>query len=138
MALTKAREIALFMILEVPYTTTSYTLYGDGGKVAQTSDVTGSARAAKTLILNHLTNEIYPDAAVTTVLENLLDLWIDLGTDITTIDAGSIGNVQGINNSVKDERTEIQRQVLILVPFWRVQDQILRSSGNGAFIPVCR
>ena len=129
MALSKAREIALFKVLEVPYSTTTNTLLPDGLTV-QVHDVTSSIRAAKTVILAHLTSNIYIDADIQTELESLLDDYIDLGTDMTMIDGGSIGNLSGIRWSPQEDREEIRRQVLALVPFWRHHDELLRSTSG--------
>lgn len=114
----------------MPYTTRVNTVYGEG-LIAQTYDATGSARAAKTLILAHLVSDIYPDSGIQAVLESYLDDWIDLGTDVTSIDGGSIGNISGVTMNIGAEREEIRRQTLVLVPFWRAHDEIQRSRGGS-------
>jgi hypothetical protein len=133
MALSKAREIALFQILEVPYVTRVNYLQ-PGHITAEPRDASGSAYAARTLILQHLTDNIYTDGDVEDVLEARLDDWINLGIDTTSMDQGAVGNVQGLRMDPEADRAEIRRQVLILVPFFRAHDEI--SRGNSSSCPI--
>lgn len=140
MALTVAQEIALYYIIECPYSTQVNEIYGNG-LVAQTQSVAGSARAVRTLVTNYLTTNIYPVAAVETELVTLLDAWLALGYDVSTLDNGSVGNIQGITDSAAAERSEIASRVRTLVPFWRYYEQMLRGgggAGGGAFRAIVR
>lgn len=132
MALTKAREIALFQILEVPYTTSVGYIYPDG-LTAQISDVASSSIAAKNLITTFLTLNVYPDATLQAVLETLLDAWIALGTDTTSIVNGSVGNIAGVNSEPDAERGEIRKQTVIIVPYYRADEQLRRGT---AMVPI--
>jgi hypothetical protein len=134
MALTKAREIALFQILEIPYSLRVNYLIQPGQITAEPRDATNSAYAARTLVLQHLTDNIYPDTDIQTVLEARLDDWINLGIDTTSMEQGSVGNVAGLRMDPDADRAEIRRQVLILVPFYRAQDEI--SRGNSSSCPI--
>ena len=134
MALSKPQEIALFQILEVPYTTSVGRVITEG-LVTETRSVTGSAKATKDLILAHLTAEVYPEPTVETSLKALLDAWIDLGTDTTAIEQGEVGNVRGLTTTVAGEREEIRKQTLIIVPFYRYHEQYSRG---GLSMMVCR
>ena len=148
MALTKAREIALFEALEVPYSFTGNEII-DPGLISEVTDVASSSRATKTLILNHLTANIYPDADITTKLEAYLDNWIDLGVDTSALINGAVGNIQGITDDIQNERREIQRRIIISVPFFRHHEQLLIQAGvsgtgggigggRGGAIPIVR
>jgi hypothetical protein len=132
--LTKKQEISLFKVLEVPYATTGNAIVGDN-LLAEAHDVTSAARAAKTMILAYVAQNITADAEVQTELTTLLDTYADLGTDVTVIENGSVGDVSGISDSAAAEREEIKRQVLVLVPFYRYADDLMRSrSGNITLI----
>jgi len=125
MALTKLQEIALYTILEVPYSTTHNRVINEG-LVVETHSVTGSPKAAKDLITAALA-EIALDTELEDVLQGLLDDWNDLGTDTTAIEGGSVGNVQGLTSTIAAERQEITRQVLIIVPFYRYHEKFQRA-----------
>lgn len=141
MALTVAREIALYYILECPYSTQVNEVYGEG-LIAETRSVAGSIRAVRTLITNYLTNFVYATAAVETELTTLLDAWIATGTDMSTLENGAIGNIQGISDSAAAERAEIASRVRCIVPFWRYYEQMLTKGagggGAGTFVPIVR
>lgn len=130
MPLTKAREIALFEVLEVPYATVSNDLLA-GGLAAQPHEMTGSARSAKTMILAHVESAICGDADIQAVLEVLLDRWIAMGTDASSLEGGSFGNVSGVTDNPDDERAVIRRKVLVQVPFWRHHQELLHLSGGN-------
>jgi len=137
MALTTERFIALFQTLEVPYSTKHNQLDAPGLISYENnadSQVYSGTAAAKSAIEAHIAAMA---ADVLTVLEGLLDAWIDLGTDTTRIENGSIGNIAGVTDSAVEERAEIQKQVLILVPFYRAHEQYTKLS-QGNFIRMMR
>lgn len=138
-ALTVAREIALYYIIECPYSTQYNETYGNG-TIAQTTDVAGSAKAVRTLVTAYLTNYIYPTPALQTELETLLDDWLALGYDVSVLENGSVGNVTGLSDSAAAEREEIARRVRTLVPFWHAFSDMLAGgkAGGGAFVPIVR
>jgi hypothetical protein len=144
--LTKVKEIALFEALEIPYSFTGNRLI-DPGMIAEVTSVVGSARAAKTLVLNHLTTDIYPDTDIFNVLDAYLANWIALGVDTSAIVNGAVGNIQGLTDDIQNERREIQRRIIIMVPFYRHHEQILIQNGapgtggagaGGGIIPIVR
>lgn len=135
MALTAARRIALFEVLDVPMFTTTYKVVVDK-MIVEPHDVTGSSRAAVDLIDAHLAAHIFTDADIQTVLEAHLDEWIDLGTDTSVVDQGAVGAVQGITDSIPAQREEIRRKVLVLVPFWRCHTEIEHQKSAGAMVAV--
>lgn len=127
--LTKKQEIALFKILEVPYSTMGNRVVGDN-LLVETHSVTGASRAAKTTITSFLASEIYTDSEVEEELVSLIDLWISIGTDVTAIENGAVGDISGISDSAAAEKEEIRRQVLVLVPFYRYADELMRKRGG--------
>lgn len=136
MALTAAQRLALFQILEVPMFAKTHRIVVDG-MIVETHDVTGSSRSAVTLIDDHVTTNIV-GTDYETVLKGYLDDWINLDTDMSVVDQGSIGNVQGITDSIPAERDEIRRQVLPMVPFYRCHEALERSKGASAVVTVVR
>jgi hypothetical protein len=128
LALSKAREIALFSSLEVPYSPTTQNLSQDGTMSVQ--KVVPTAIACYYTIKTFLTNNIYTDADIEAALVVLLDKWIALSTRVDSLQSGSIGSLQGLNYSVPAERAEIARQVDIYVPYRRLQDTIARSQAS--------
>jgi hypothetical protein len=131
MALTDSQNLALYTILEVPYSTKHRTLDVAGLISYETNAddlVYQGTAAAKSAIETHLASMT---AAALTQLASLLDEFIDLGIDSTKVINGSIGNIQGVTSDPDVDRDTIKKQVIILVPFYRSHlDFIRRNSSN--------
>jgi hypothetical protein len=131
MALTDSQELALFTILEIPYSTKHNTL-DDQGLISYEDDadalVYQGTAAAKSAVEAHLA--LMTDAALTQ-LALLLDAFIDLGFDNTKILGGSIGNIQGITSDPDLDRDTIKKQVIILVPFYRKHEDFIRANSSN-------
>jgi hypothetical protein len=123
------RTLALFEILEVPYSTQYSQLSDDG--ITAIDQLTLTNAQAQVKILAWITSM---SAEVGAVLESLLDTWIDLGTDASTQRDGAIGNITGLTDDVNAEREVIRRKVFIIVPYWRVQDRLGKSSIGVSLI----
>jgi len=131
-ALTKAREIALFTCLETVYSPVSQQMAQDGMMSVQ--KIVPTAIACFYTITTFLTDNVYPDADLTAVLEALLDKWIALGTRVDSMTDGNISSLQNISYSVEKERAEIKSQVQIIVPYRRLQDQMTRAESGSVAI----
>ena len=134
MALTKAREIALFTCLETVYSPVSQQMSQDGTSSIQ--KIVPTSVACFYTITTFLTDNVYPDADLTAVLEALLDKWIALGTRVDSMVDGNIGGIQSVNYSVEKERAEIKSQVQIIVPYRRLQDTM--TAGVEANVMIIR
>lgn len=137
MALTTAQEMALFQILEVPWQPMAHELVDRNNLVVQKFSYGDSVRSSNIAIRAYISAYITADADAEAVLDGYLDRWITLGTDTVTLQGG-VGPVQGVTCDPEAERREIQRQVKILVPFYRHHMEVERSSSANAFIPICR
>jgi hypothetical protein len=67
-----------------------------------------------------------------TALKVHLDRWITLGTKAFHMDAGAVGPLTGMTVNYGEERAEIRRQVIIIVPFYRAQDDYRRAFSLSA------
>jgi hypothetical protein len=137
MALTTAQEMALFQALEVPWQPVVNELQDRNNLTVQIFSYGSSIRSSNIQIRAYLTAYIYADPAAETVLVQYLDRWITLGTDVVRL-SGGVGPVQGVECDPEAERREIQRQIKILVPFWRHHTEVERGSGSGSMVPICR
>lgn len=135
MALSGPQKLALFEVLEVPYAAT-HRLVSENG-LLQTEQTADATWAAKSAIDSHITNVIEADASLETALKVYLDRWIALGTKVLRIEGGSAGNVSGMVMDPREERADLQRRVVILVPFYRHHLQML-DNGMAINIPVVR
>lgn len=138
MALTVQQEIALFQILEVPWQPLVMKPAGADYLIHETNDVTTSIRQARQRILDYLTVYIYSSAQAEVVLTAYLDRWIEIGTNVVNIDSGSTGAVGGVTSRPDDERLEIQKQVKVVVPFYRAHVEIERASAAGTTVAIIR
>jgi hypothetical protein len=134
MALTKAREIALFEALDVPYSPSVQRMVEDGTMSVQ--KIVPTAIACFYTITTYLTNSVYTDATLQAVLESYLDKWIALGTRVDSLENGNIGSLQNVNYSVKAERALLSDRISNIVPYRRYQDSINR--GHDAMVPIAR
>ena len=130
--LTKQQEISLFMILEVPFSATTQQMVSDGQVSVQ--EIVPTAIACYNTIKTYLTNYIYTDADVEAVLVDLLDKWICLGTRTESMTGGAVGSIQGLDYSVPKERAEIKKQVIVIVPFYRLADDYKRENSSQVSI----
>lgn len=135
MALTTAQEIALFQVLEVPYSATKYTPIDAEGMAMQEYTIADTSYQAYSLITTFVAS-LSTDAE--TALVALLTCWINLGVRTTAIVDGSVGNITGINSDPSLDRQEIQRQVRVIVPFYRVHEQIRHDRQNALSVPRIR
>ena len=138
MALSKPQEIALHQILEMPLAPLVNRLVGSDGLVVEQRNVATSIRQAKQALSDYLAQYICSDADTEAALKVYLNKWIALGTDVTTIDSGSLGNLSGLNDDPERERLEIRRQVLVIVPFYRHHEELLRASKASSTVPILR
>lgn|ERR1035437_628716 len=134
-ALTMARQLALFRCLEVPYATSQVTLISPRNMAGQPYTMEGSARAAFTQIQNWLTSNVYTNADLQTALEALLDLWIAMGVNTTSI-TGAVGALQGVAFDPRQKREEIRKQVADIVPFFREHERLQNAQGRSLNIEV--
>lgn len=134
MAFTEAQYQTLFEILEIPYTTDGsiYTItqQGDATYTGNSWDSVALQKAYSG-VTNWVTGMTASGLAV---LSGLLTEWDALGSDMTRIDNGTIGDINGITYSAPDRRERIAQRVKIRVPFYRKHEEIMRKpSGSIVF-----
>lgn len=137
MSLSTEQDIALFQALEVPWQPMVGQLVDKWNLVVQKWEVSDSIRQANKAIRDYLAAYITPITAAENKLKVYLDRWIQLGTDVVTLNGG-VGPVQGVACDPEKERLEIQRQVKGMVPFYRAHEEVSRLATAGAYIPICR
>ncbi|MCX7806466.1 MAG: hypothetical protein N3A38_14960 [Planctomycetota bacterium] len=137
MALTDERKAALFEVLEIPVVPKiARVLPPDGpGLTAFVEEQTVAAAQACELVEARLAELT---AAQEARLAELLDAWIEIGTDSTRVDAGTIGGLSGVSYDPDREREEIRRRVQLIVPFLRYADELVRRRSNSTTIPILR
>jgi len=128
MSLTLEQEVALFDILQVPYQTSVHKLTDDDNLLAVENIVSDNGMRAYTLIQSKIT-EIEGIAALEAILVAYLDDWVAMGTNVTTIDAGGIGDLNGLSDDPDRERTVIRGKVLGIVPFYRAHEEMKGTMG---------
>ena len=137
MALTQEQDIALFQVLEVPWQPEVNQLVDKWNLVIQKWSVTDSVRQANRAIRDYLAAYITPVAAAELKLQEYLDRWIQIGTDVVVLDGG-VGPVQGVRSDPNAERLEIQRQVKGFLPFYRAHEEASRQASEGTFVGIIR
>lgn len=134
MSLTAAQKFSLFEILEIPYGTTGNILSDDG--LSRTQKTVADSWAAKIAVEDHL-------AALTADAETRLGLhiaeWDAIRYATARIEAGGVGGVGGATYDPNEKRREILKLVLVIVPFYRLHEQLgALSSGDDINIRVDR
>jgi len=128
MALTTEQEIALYNVLEVPWSTTINKLQGDDNLTAITW---GSVEPGNTQAYAKIQTriaEIEAMSAALAVLVAWLDDWIALGSNVTNLEGGMDG-LDGLSDSPTRERRELRAKILTIVPFYRCHEEMV---GNQA------
>lgn len=132
MALTTQRLLALFDALEALYSPVLGNMaYASGLSSQPHSMLDNEARATQKMIMDHLTNYVYPFSDIQTVLESHIDDWLSLGFETIEIQNGSSGNIGGLNYSSNNDRAEIKRKILGIVPYGRDFRELLRRKQFG-------
>lgn len=141
MALSAARDIALFQILDVPYFTGHYTLDGMG-TLSNLQDTSGAtANQAKTVILAYVLANIEGTAPLLLILTTDLDRWITIGSTTVRMETGNVGTLGSVTLDYRDERALIADRVRIMVPFYKFHEVLARqkaAGGSGMNVGVIR
>lgn len=122
MALTVARDIALFQILRCPYSLSAGVLSDTGLSVEPTTVAAVSTDVQTKTAIQAYVAALSAD--VLTELTTLLDRWIALGTDCTSIDGGSVESIAGLTDNPDKERQVIRDMVITIVPYYRKADEL--------------
>jgi len=135
MAFTEKQKRHVFQILEMPFSTSFNTVEPIGTLSAQTTinNVTGQAKTQVETFLAAM------DVDDEVELKIYLDRWEIIKLRTARIDAGAVGDVQGISRDPNEERALIAKYVKVMVPFFK-QHEVLekRHAAGGITIPLIR
>jgi hypothetical protein len=129
MALSDARALALFEILETPYYSGYFTLDGMGTLAASTEISAATQGQAKEEIIDFVATNIEATAGLLTVLNARLDKWIAIDTQTGRIEAGGVGSISGVTANFTEERELIKAKVKNMIPFFRHHEVLARRLG---------
>ena len=130
MALTTAQKITMFEIIDTPYTGNVDEMYGKYGLSALTYEV-GDAGKVQIKVLDRLANLTADEEAY---LLNYVDQWQAIGTQMWTMNGGSMGTTSGMDISPDVELERIRQRVKVLVPvrhYWENVQQSAAQSGSA-------
>lgn len=131
MALSEARALALFEILETPYADGFYSMDGMG-TLAVSNEISSSTQGqAKTEILAWVLANIEGTAGLLTVLNARLDRWIAIDTKVGRMEGGAAGEVTGLTLNYTEERELIKAKVKNMVPFFKHHEVLARRMGSA-------
>jgi hypothetical protein len=129
-AYTEAQYQTLFEVLEIPFTSD-----GSIWTLTQQGDAAYSGMSWDSIALQKAYSGVYiwvsgMTASGQEILSGLLAEWDALGSDMTRIDNGNIGDINGVTYSAEDRRNRIAQRIKIRVPYYRAQDAILRRPAG--------
>jgi len=137
MALTDAQRITVFQIIGIPYAGKTFDLTDESGLNAIERNPQNAEYKAATMLNNHITNVIDADSALSAKVIALVDKWDALETFSMSLNAGTIGDMGGIDNDPDRERATIQELLKPLVPFRSLQEAMeYRGGGGGSGMSV--
>jgi hypothetical protein len=137
MALSDAQKMALFQVLEVPLFDTVGLLHGESNLNQQPFSSGSSDFQAKAAIEAHLADISANYSGYETELKVLLDRWQDLGTQPWALNGGTQG-IDGFAYTPNDERLEIRKHVINIVPFYRAHEEMRRSDELSTDFNIVR
>jgi len=125
---------SVFEVLEVP-NVAGYSVLHNIGSVAVMA-IPGVA-AANTRI----------NAAIVALADNsilvvrdLVAKWVDVRLKVGKMEAGSVGDLNGLSYTWDDYRTQVRRLMLSKLPFYKLHEVLAKEEqgGGGLCIPVTR
>jgi hypothetical protein len=137
--LTISQEMSLFQILEVPWQPEPTRFMDADNSVVVKLTISGGARQARESILTYLATYILPVDDAFNLFTSYLDRWREIGTTQVRIDTGGVGTLNGVVLSFEEERNEIRRQVIGIVPYYRAHsdwERKITQSAEGAGVQI--
>jgi len=138
MSLTMSQKRALYEILEMPMFTTINKLIDPDNLSVEQRISAATNRSAINQLEEHLTDLATNYSELETSLKTYLDQWNYLGTDQTKISIGGVGSISGIDIDPNEERLNIRRAVLPIVPFYRKHQEMSLQELNNPQINIMR
>jgi hypothetical protein len=137
MALSKAQQVALFNILDIPWVGDVYHFCDPDHLVSLKISISVGDRQTLSLVAQYLSTVVSADVDFETELKTRLDRWLALGTQNWHLTNGAVGSVNNMNMSPAEERQEIERQVQKMVPFYDPNRRLGNASASfNRFMPV--
>jgi len=138
MALSTSQKMTLFEIIDTPYTGDVDEMYGKFGLSALTYEV-GIESKVQLKILDRLTKLTSEEEQK---LLTYIDRWEAIGTNPTSVDAGSFGTSSGMTYSTDAELARIQKRVKNIITvrhyYENVQQSAAESGSAGMSISTIR
>ena len=134
MAITDTQKVSLFQILEVPLFATVGLLHGESNLNQQPFTSINSDFQAKAAIEAHLSDLAANFTGLETDLKTYLDKWDALGSQVYTLDDGG----DGVSYSPENERIELRRRVMVIVPYYRAHDEMSRAGSVNINVSIGR
>jgi len=130
--LDSGQMMDLFEVLEIPYAGASGEVFeltpiGDAAATGVSWDSVAMQKAW-TLVYNWVSG--MSDSGQDR-LTGLLSSWRALGNDMSSIDAGNVGDISSFNYSAESTRDRIEKRVRTIVPFWRHHTEIQRAPAGA-------
>lgn len=124
----------LFEILEIPFTSDG-TIY----QLTQQGDASMSGNSWDSIALQKAYSGVYiwvsgMSASGREVLSGMLSEFDALGSDMTRIDGGTIGDIGGVTYSAEERRNRIAQRVRIRVPYYRKHEDIMRTRNGPTVV----
>lgn len=137
--MTETRKVALFQILEVPYSTTLYTLANMGMLTHSTSFSAAGQSAAKTAIEATIT-EVEANATLATDVLVDLDRWNTIRTSRVSITDGGADGIPGVRTDPEDELKAIRERIRVTFPYYKAHEVFAKelAAAGGPIIPAVR
>ena len=133
MALTEAQIDTVFVILELPRSSTVEMPVGRMGLTGQTFQESNSEFKLQVKIESRLSTL---SANQLTKLVEYVDFWDATGIQTWTL-SGSVGGLDGINQDPSSDLARVQERVRRLIGVYQIMDQIqMEKNDNNGFIPV--
>ena len=137
MALSDTQTVSLYGVLEMPMFDTINKLIDPDNLTVEPRIAASTTRNAILQLEAHLADLASNYSGLETELKVYLDSWDALGTQTYTLDGGT-GGIDGVAYNPEQERIEIRRKVLVIVPFYRAHEEMSRLDELKTDVLICR
>jgi hypothetical protein len=131
--LSTAQKITVFLIIDIPWTDSGYTITDGVGTIRTAGTINPSAVIKPEIeaFLDAISADVY------NAIVSLINDWDAMGTNTARMEGGQLGDMSGVTQLPNEKRALIRERMRNLVPFWQSYVLLQKQAGQQqSFVPM--